>query len=200
MYVECVCVCGYYILNNNNNASANTRHLVENRSPPIYCRVLCGGYHRAAHDTIDDCDIIHILHNAYLYMYVYVDDDVYCYYMPIRIIVCGNDRRRRVLQFSRKGSHGNNTEPYAQHIHIVIKITLYTYEEIRARVYYVHIVALTHMLILIKSEPNFFACAGRDLWTVKIFSLGPCDFRGKSIVFRPRRTLGYSAAKRSRRF
>lgn len=134
---------------------------------------------------------------------MYVDDDVYCYYMPIciRIIMCGNDIRRRVLQFSRKGSHGNNTEPYAQYIHIVIKITLYY---IRTRKYastlYMYIVARrTHMLTLLKSESNFFAC-GLDLWTVEIFSLGPCDFRGKSIVFRPRRTLGYSAAKRSRRF
>jgi len=63
-------------------------------------------------------------------------------------------------------------------------IILYTYEEIREYIIYIYIVARTHMLTLLKSESNFFAC-GLDLWTVKIFSLGPCDFRGKSIVFRP---------------
>jgi hypothetical protein len=47
----CVCVC---VILNNNNTSANTRNLVE-RLDPLHC--VCGGYHRAAHDTIDDYDV-----------------------------------------------------------------------------------------------------------------------------------------------
>jgi hypothetical protein len=59
----CVCVC---VILNNNNTSANTRNLVE-RLDPLHC--VCGGYHRAAHDTIDDYDV-----------YIIWMTTMYCYY------------------------------------------------------------------------------------------------------------------------